>query len=299
MSEKHSAASAGGLWESLKGKFNLGAKKPVEASLAGVRAPAAAPTVEVPDWSKMAADVQPVGWVAAEAPAPEPTPTMAPQPTATEVPVSIADTAAPPASELPDWLTPPEVVAPVPAAQAVELPPLPDWLKQALPGWSEQKVEVPALAPEAPAPTTAAAVPSEELEYLEKEEARLAAEKKQAPAPAPDTPAPLSAVEIPVVLTEAKVEVDPFATNREFNEYMETIRQAQEALASGIVLNPEDQRKALIAVARSNSLLPKLPPEVLKSVLLMRAVASGNPKFGRNDFQLEMLAAMDVIKGKK
>ena len=77
---------------------------------------------------------------------------------------------------------------------------------------------------------------------------------------------------------------------------METIRDVQAVLASGVALSPESKKQALIAVARANSLLPKLPGEVLKSVLLMRAVASGNPRFGRDDFQLEMLAAMKVIK---
>lgn len=115
--------------------------------------------------------------------------------------------------------------------------------------------------------------------------------------PVPEAAPELPAVEAPASpTTEAKAESDPFATSREFNGYMETIRQAQAVLASRIALTSEEQKKALIAVARSNSLLPKLPPEVLESVLLMRAVASGNPKFGRDDFQREMLAAMDVIK---
>lgn len=120
-----------------------------------------------------------------------------------------------------------------------------------------------------------------------------------APIPTPETPPVLPVAEAPAPPPEAQVAGDPFATNKEFNGYMETIRQAQTVLASGTALSSEERRQALISIAKANSLLPKLPSEVLKSVLLMRAVASRNPKFGRNDFQLEMLAAMDVIKGKK
>ena len=144
---------------------------------------------------------------------------------------------------------------------------LPDWLQG-----GKEKAEV-----EAPLPETSASVQTL----------------------APEAPSALQAIEAPAVPPEAKAESDPFATSREFNGYMELIRQTQEVLASGAALNLKDQRTALIAVAKANSLLPKLPPEVFKSVLLMRAVASGNPKFGRDDFQLEMLGAMDIIKGKK
>ena len=95
----------------------------------------------------------------------------------------------------------------------------------------------------------------------------------------------------------AKIEVDPFATNKEFNGFMETIRQAQETLASGNALAPDQEKQAKIAAAKANSLLPKLPPDVLQSVILMKAVSSNNPKYGRNDFQREMLAVVDIIKG--
>ena len=48
---------------------------------------------------------------------------------------------------------------------------------------------------------------------------------------------------------------------------------------------------------KGNSLLPKLPLDVLQSVILMKAVSSNNPKYGRNDFQREMLAVVGIIKG--
>lgn len=177
------------------------------------------------------------------APVLEPAPTtMPPESAATKMP-SAQESAS--ASGLPDWLSAPSAVEPIPA-------PMPE----APEVW---------ISPEAPMPV---------------------------PEVAPELPA----VESPAPIPEVKVEVDPFALNREFNGYMETIRQAQAVLASGIALTSEEQRQALIAVARSNSLLPKLPPEVLESVLLMRAVASGNSKFNRDDFQREMLAAINVIK---
>lgn len=147
-------------------------------------------------------------------------------------------------------------------AQAAHTEDLPDWLTPSSPGASD--------FPAAEAAEAIAPPPAE--------------------VPTPEAPLPVA----PTV--EAKAEGDPFETIREFNGYMETIRQAQVVLANGIALTPEEQKKALIAVARSNSLLPKLPSEVLESVLLMRAVASGNPEFGRNDFQKEMLTAVDVIK---
>ena len=94
-----------------------------------------------------------------------------------------------------------------------------------------------------------------------------------------------------------KVEVDPFAANKEFNALMETIRQAQEVLAAGATLTADQEKQAKIAAAKANSLLPKLPPDVLQSVILMKAVSSNNPKYARNDFQREMLAVVDIIKG--
>lgn len=153
---------------------------------------------------------------------------------------------------------------------------LPDWLSAPSP------VE-PVLAP----------LPEPEVPVVEAPVAPAA----ESPAPVLEAAPELPAVEVQAPIPEAKAESDPFAINREFNGYMETIRQAQAVLSSGIALNPEEQRNALIAVARSNSLLPKLPPEVLESVLLMRAVVSGKPKFSRDDFQREMLGAMSVIKG--
>lgn len=204
---------------------------------------------------------------AAPSPAPvlEPAPAMAaPGPAATE---------APPAQE------------PAPAAVIPASSEFPDWL-------SASADTEPILAPEPAAP------PVMEVSVVE-----TPAVAVEAPMPALEAPSALSVAEAPVVeapipaaAVEAKIEADPFSVNREFNGYMRTIRQAQAVLASGIALTPEEQKKALIAVARSNSLLPKLPPEVLESVLLMRAVAAVNPKFGRDDFQLEMLAAVDVIK---
>lgn len=254
MSEK---ISAGGLWESLKGKFNLGPKKSGEVSLAGVRAPAVAPVETIAGAT------------------PEPTTITLSGPTAVEVSTPQAvEFQVPPAAELPDWLTPPEPTA---------FSELPDWLKHPVEAGASVQTVV-----EAPAPTPAAVAP-DVLEYLGEQEAKLPAVE----VPAVEVPAPV------VAAAEVKAEDDPFATNREFNGYMEIIRNAQAVLATGIELDYKDQKKALIAVARANSLLPKLPPEVFKSVLLMRAVASGNPKFNRNDFQLEMLGAMDVIKGKK
>lgn len=142
--------------------------------------------------------------------------------------------------------------------------------------------------------TAAPAVRDELPDWLQAGEAEAEVE-----APLPEVPAlaPVLVPEVPPAFTpEAEVETDPFATSREFNGHMEIIRQFQEVLAGGTALDSVGQRQALIAVARANSLLPKLPGEVLKSVLLMRAVASGNPRFGRNDFQLEMLAAMEAIK---
>ena len=196
-------------------------------------------------------------------------PMAGPTPTETLTPADFTPIPEPTAT-----MVPPELTA-TPALTAETAVPatrdeLPDWLQA---GEGEAVVEAP--------------LPEQAMPVVETS------------ADAVEAPTPLLATEAPVASLETRAETDPFATSREFNEYMETIRQAQEALASGTVLNPENKRKALIAVARSNSLLPKLPSDVLKSVLLMRAVASGNPKFGRNDFQLEMLAAMDVIKGKK
>ena len=197
--------------------------------------------------------------------------------------VPAVTTTAPMAGPTPTETLTPADFTPIPEPTATMVPP--------------ELTATPALTAETAVPATRDELP----DWLQagQEEAVVDAPLPEVPAVVVKAPAELPAVEALALPPEERIESDPFATSREFNEYMETIRQAQEALASGTVLNPENKRKALIAVARSNSLLPKLPSDVLKSVLLMRAVASGNPKFGRDDFQLEMLAAMDIIKGKK
>ena len=186
-------------------------------------------------------------------------------PTETSAPADFTE----PPEPIPTMTPPGESPATETPAPAVEFPVSP---ASGLPDWLQAGQEEAVVAPtfEAPAPETLAPLPTVEVQTME--------------------------VPVQTVTPEAQVESDPFATSREFNGYMETIRQFQEILAGGAALDSEGQKQALIAVARANSLLPKLPGEVLKSVLLMRAVASGNPRFGRNDFQLEMLAAMVAIK---
>lgn len=189
----------------------------------------------------------------------------------------------------PDWLTPPVVEEQVdrvvlkessadtvvhPAAaqtviglklaepSVVEEPGIPDWLKVPHPLAEDSKQKT--LGPD---------------DFLPKEKAEAS----------------------PVVIIskseEEKAEVDPFAGIKEFNGQMELIRQAQQLLTSAGILSSEGARQALLAVAKANSLLPKLPEDLLKSVILMKAVASNNPKYGREDFQREMLAVVDQVRG--
>jgi hypothetical protein len=291
--------SAGGLLDSLKRTFGLKEKGPGAEALAAVETAMSA--------------------------APETTPMpAAPEPAAIEVPAPAAETvpAATAGVELPDWLQgEQEQAASVPMA-----PPAAEAAGKSEDDFGGYKVvgtgiqkkdkllgEI--IGPDGSRFMGMVKRTSDGLKVLRGAvEAPLSKEEPTLPhipvpeappvAPAEAAPAPLPVVEAPAVevpapmaaAAEVKVEDDPFATNREFNGYMGTILNAQQVLAMGVELDYKDQKKALIAVAKANSLLPKLPPEVLKSVLLMRAVASRNPKFGRDDFQKEMLAAMDTIK---
>ncbi len=169
--------------------------------------------------------------------------------------------------------------------------------------------EAPPVSPiaEVPAPPAVVvesvpATPEGLLDWLRGEEEAVA--PAPAPLPEPATP-PSPIVEVPVApAPEVEVsapgaeraEVDPFASLKEFNGHLENVKSALATLAGGAELSAEQKKQALIAAARANSLLPKLPGELLNSVLLMRAVASGNPNFGRDDFQREMLAAVDSIR---
>lgn len=251
--------SASELLNSIQETIGLKKKKPPEALAA---APMPVESLRVPP-------------VVSVTPAPEAGQAVTPGPIVTGAPPAqelVPAAATPASSELPDWLSAPSAVEPTPAPtmeSAVAPAATPDWLKGEKTAVEESWPPVP-LAP----------LPESEAPVVE----------------TPAVEAPVVGAPVPVAAVEAKTEADPFVVNREFNGYMETIRQAQAILTSGFALTPEEQKKALIAVARSNSLLPKLPPEVLESVLLMRAVASGNPKFGRDDFQREILVAMDVIK---
>ena len=206
-----------------------------------------------------------------------------------ETPVLEAPPAAPgPDDRLPDWLQDREqgAVAPAPSAQVDT-----NWME----GGRAAAEELWPSAPMAPLPEPEAP-------------AAVVQDPVVVEAPVTDALAQLPEMEAPVLssvedrllkvfpLENSFDPENPFTTIKQFNVYMETIRDVQAVLASGVALSPESKKQALIAVARANSLLPKLPGEVLKSVLLMRAVASGNPRFGRDDFQLEMLAAMKVIK---
>lgn len=177
-----------------------------------------------------------------------------------------------------------------PAAQVAGAPKSeseePDWMKELAP-----------IMPPAPAPdalpewiTEAEAEKAGEVPLPMTEPFAPAAPQESAPAPA------LPQAEAAPAAPEVKAEVDPFARSKEFNGYMETINNAQGSLGSGIALNPEAQKQALIAVAKANTLLSNLPVEVVRSVILMRAVAANKPDFSRSDFQREMLAAMTVIK---
>lgn len=200
-----------------------------------------------------------------------------------------------------------EVVVPAPAPVILTEDAAPDWLTP--PAVEEQVDEVvlkeslaDTIAHPPAAPTVVGLKLSESLSVEEPEIPAWLSAPRDSDVPTLVGAPPASVVEVPAVSVaqepvKEKVEVDPFAGIKEFNGLMETIRQAQETLASGNALAPDQEKQAKIAAAKANSLLPKLPPDVLQSVILMKAVSSNNPKYGRNDFQREMLAVVDIIKG--
>jgi hypothetical protein len=205
-----------------------------------------------------------------------------------------------------------EVAAPIPApAEAEEA--APDWLTP--PAVDEAPSQV--VLAQSSADTLAHPVAAPTVVGLKLPEASIVEEPGiqewlQAPHPlaedskqktiGPFDPWPPKEIEasVPPIVSEpekVKVEVDPFAGIKEFNGHMELICKTQEFLGRGGGLSAEERKQVLIAVAKANTLLPRLPKEILDTVILMRAVAANNPKFGREDFQREMLAVVDQVRG--
>ncbi|GEM_PF-4841368 len=266
--------SATELFSSLQETLGLKKKKPVEAPAAGVRASAAVPT-ETP----ILADF---------APAPEPTPTMTPEPTATEVPALIADTAAPPATELPDWLQGGQeevVVAPLPEAPAPI--PAPEVVSQGgLAGYQliEGTEKDGKLLGRIRAPD------GRILNGIVKLDSgggvrTLGSWEPQAAAPIPtmEAPAPLPAVEVEKSQEQLAIE--------QFEEALLSADEALTRVRAGESLDETQLRAAKAAAAKANGVIRNLPEKYLRVLFASRRLGE-NRDYTRIDFQKDMLSAI-------